>query len=149
MVFETRAFGPIEIPSADILEFPEGIFAFEKLRRYALLPTKSGASFFWLQSLEESKLAFLIAEVKNFTNLYEPRIAQSDLAIVATQNIREAEIWGIVTVPPDKPQDMTINLQGPVLINRHKQLGGQFISEDETHGVRVSVLALLQNAGKI
>lgn len=148
MLFETRAFGQLEIPDYDIFDFPGGIFAFEKLRRYALLPTKPGAAFFWLQSLEESKLAFLVAEVKNFTSTYLPKISQSDLSLVAAAKADDTEIWGIITVPANQPEAMTVNLQGPVLINRIKNLGGQFISEDDSHGVRVPVIELIEKEGK-
>ncbi len=143
MLFETRALGSVEIDTAQQLFFPEGLFAFENFRHFGLLPTKSGSTFHWLQSLEESRLAFLITLITELTPTYNPRIDEQALTIIEAANQSHAEIWGIITVPTGKPEAMTINLQGPILINRPKKLGGQFVSEDLNHLVRTPLLDLV------
>ncbi len=143
MLFETRALGSVEIDTAQQLFFPEGLFAFENFKHFGLLPTKSGSTFHWLQSLEESRLAFLITLITELTPTYNPRIDEQALTIIEAANQSHAEIWGIITVPTGKPEAMTINLQGPILINRPKKLGGQFVSEDLNHLVRTPLLDLV------
>lgn len=145
MQFETRALGTIEIDASLQIFFPEGLFAFEAFRHFALLPTKSGSTFHWLQSLEEARLAFLITLIPEITAHYKPNIAPHHLTIIEAENAAAAEIWGIITVPPGKPESMTINLQGPVLINRAKKLGSQFVSDDPNHLVRTPLLDLVDH----
>ncbi len=143
MQFETRALGTIEIDAADQLFFPEGLFAFENFRHFGLLPTKSGSTFHWLQSLEEARLAFLVTLISGITASYAPRIDEQFLNIIEAANLSHTEIWGIITVPTGKPEAMTLNLQGPILINRPKKLGGQFVSDDPNHLVRTPLLDLV------
>jgi flagellar assembly factor FliW len=143
MQFETRALGTIEIDAADQLFFPEGLFAFENFKHFGLLPTKSGSTFHWLQSLEEARLAFLITLITGITNSYAPRIDEQALGTIEAETQGHTEIWGIITVPTGKPEAMTINLQGPILINRPKKLGGQFVSDDPNHLVRTPLLDLV------
>lgn len=150
MLFETRALGRIEIEVERQIYFPEGLFAFEGLKHFALLPTKSGSTFHWLQSLEEARLAFLITLVSDITNTYVPKINPEHLKIIEAQALTETEVWGIITVPPGQPEGMTINLQGPVLINRPRKLGSQFVSDDLSHLIRTSLLDLVdRREGKI
>lgn len=143
MQFETRALGTIEIDAADQLFFPEGLFAFENFRHFGLLPTKSGSTFHWLQSLEEARLAFLVTLIPGITPTYAPRIDEQALSTIEAASQSHTEIWGIFTVPTGKPEAMTINLQGPILINRPKKLGGQFVSDDPNHLVRTPLLDLV------
>lgn len=143
MHFETRALGKIEIDASLQVYFPEGIFAFENYRHFALLPTKSGSTFHWLQSLEEAQLAFLITRIPEIAPHYRPNVAIEFLSLIEAADLAKTEIWGIITVPAGKPDQMTINLQGPVLINRERKLGGQFVSDDPAHRVRTPLLDLV------
>jgi flagellar assembly factor FliW len=146
MQFETRALGKIEIDASLQIFFPEGLFAFEAFRHFALLPTKSGSTFHWLQSLEEARLAFLMTLIPEITGKYQPSINAQHLAIIEAAVASAVEIWGIITVPTGKPESMTINLQGPVLINRAKKLGSQFVSDDPNHLVRTPLLDLVDHS---
>lgn len=145
MQFETRALGKIEIDVAHQIFFPEGLFAFEAFKHFGLLPTKSGSTFHWLQSLEEARLAFLITLIPEITTKYNPNINAQHLSVIEAAETKQVEIWGIITVPAGKPEHMTINLQGPVLINRAKKLGSQFVSDDPNHLVRTPLLDLVDH----
>lgn len=148
MQFDTRALGNIEIETANQFFFPEGIFAFENFKHFAVLPTKEGSTFYWLQSLEDAKLAFLVTLVSDILSAYDPSIPQAYLSSIEATSYEEVETWGIITVPQGKPELMTINLQGPILINRTKKLGGQFVSEDPAHTVRATLLDLVEKNSK-
>ncbi len=147
MKIETRSLGIIEISESEIINFPEGIFAFEHLHRYVILRAKADSNFFWLQNIEEPKLAFLLVKPSDLMPHYTPNISAAALELIGLTQLADAETWGIVTIPKDKPQEMTVNLQGPVLINQQLKLGGQFISENENHPVRASVLELIEKGG--
>lgn len=144
MKIKTRALGEIEIKEEEVINFPEGVFAFEHLHQYVILLAKPNSFFYWLQSVEDARLAFLIMKPEVLFQNYQPKIHPQALSLIGIQNCNEAEVWGIVTIPQSKPQNMTINLQGPILINRKQNLGAQFISEDEEHSVRVKILEFLE-----
>lgn len=143
MKIDSRPFGEIEINDDDIISFPEGIFGFEGLKSYVLLESSNKGAFYWLQSVESHELAFLVINIRTLLTDYRPLVSTEHLSLIKCEDLQNAEMWGIVTIPEGAPENMTINLQGPLLINVAENLGGQFISDDETHSVRVPVLALL------
>ncbi|MCS6985312.1 MAG: flagellar assembly protein FliW [Leptospiraceae bacterium] len=144
MKIETRCLGSVEISEDQIIHFPQGIFAFEHLHHYVLLEAK--APFYWLQSTEDYRLAFLVAQPRQLLANYQPKIDESELSLIGLSRLDDAEIWGIITIPPQTPAAMTINLQGPIIINPQLKLAGQFISTDETHSVRTKILEFLEKS---
>ena len=146
MQYDTRALGRLEITADKQFHFPEGLFAFEHLKHYALLPTKAESTFHWLQSLEEARLAFLVAPMNAISATYQPAIFPSDMG--DDWSLTKVEVWGIVTVPPGKPEQMTVNLQGPLLMNRKLKKGYQVVSDHPDHLVRVLVMDLVEKTGK-
>ena len=143
---DTKPFGEIEIAKKDIIHFPEGIFAFEHLKKYALIPTRKKLSFKWLQSLEDKNIAFLVTDPTEFIPNYSPAIYEGSLGIIEAKKHTEVDLYCIITVPSNKPEAMTINLQGPILINLRRMLAAQFISEDETHAIREPLIRILENS---
>ena len=144
----TKPFGEIEINDSQIVNFKEGIFAFEQYNKFALLAANEEANFHWLQSLEESSLAFLVMRPESFLEDYKPNIPKFQLEAIGMETIDHAEVWAIISIPANHPEDMTVNLQGPIIINPDQKLGGQYISEDDRHGIRMPVLKLIE-AGKL
>ncbi len=149
ILIETKPFGKIEISSKEIISFPEGIFAFEGLKEYVLLSTKKQLSFRWLQSLEEKNITFLMANPVEFLPNYSPKISKENLEIIQTSESSETSLFCIVTIPANQPKKMTINLQGPIIINFNKMLAAQFVSEDASHQVRQSFFELLTQENKV
>lgn len=151
-VIESKPFGKIEIDEKRIFYFPSGILAFEDLSEYALLHSPENSNFSWLQSLQDSSIAFIIFPLQKLLSSYIPQIAENEIKEVLQANsLQECEIWNIVTIPSGDPQEMTINQQGPILLvtakDTKKNLGGQFISMDENHLLRAPLLELISKHG--
>ncbi|MBR32518.1 MAG: flagellar assembly protein FliW [Spirochaetaceae bacterium] len=140
---ETKPFGSIEVSEDSILEFPEGILGFEDYRNFAILEEKEGP-FHWLQSADESGLAFIILRPQLILKDYEPAVLPMELQSLQVDNVTECEVYLIVTIPGDHPEKMTANLQGPILVNRNIRQARQVISMNESHLVRVPILELLE-----
>ena len=75
---------------------------------------------------------------------YQPKVLEQDLESLKVRDIKECKIFAILTIPENHPEEMTINLQGPILINFQEKLGKQVISLDDNHGVRMKVLELME-----
>ena len=143
---DTKYFGKLEVSPHEVLHFPQGIFAFEKLKKYILLSTKKNLSFRWLQSIEEKNIAFLVTDPSTFLPGYKPVIAGESLEIIQMDSSQESGLFCIITVPNRQPEKMTINLQGPILINYDRMLAAQFVSEDDSHPVRQPLFELLKKS---
>lgn len=135
----TKPFGEIEVDETQMINFPEGLFGFEKYKNYFLLENPD-SPFLWLQSADEPSLAFILIEPRQFKSDYKLKIAEEEYRNIGIKD-KEKELldFVIVTVPKD-PSKMTANLQGPIIINVTKKIGKQSISLNDDYTVRCPIL---------
>ena len=69
MLVPSRLFGPLRISSDQVIVFPDGLLGFSGTHRFVLLPAASDGVF-WLHSIEEGNLAFLVVEPSHFFRDY-------------------------------------------------------------------------------
>ncbi len=139
----TKAFGTIDISPRQVLDFAEGLYGFEEETRFALLDDEQ-SPFKWLQSMQEPNLAFVLIQPDLFLKTpYVPEVTATELSALNVEKPEECLIFLIVTIPDGQPDQMTANLQGPVLVNAEKKIGRQVISNNDNHAVRVSIMEQL------
>ncbi|MDA3957026.1 flagellar assembly protein FliW [Oceanispirochaeta sp.] len=148
MQIYTKAYGEVEIDDRQVINFPNGLFGFETLRKFALLDATQ-QPFYWIQSLDVEQVAFVLIKPVIFRPDYKPGLMSSDLEQLGLKNTNEEDalVFSIVTFLDDK-QTMTANLQGPVIINRHKRIGRQCISTDSRWQTRHNIAEELANQRK-
>lgn len=117
MQVETARFGPLEIKTEDILRTREGLPGFEHLHEYILLPVQGVAFFYWLQSLEEPEIAFLLADPFNFFAGYSVDLKGEWLEKLRITTEEQVAIYTIVTIPAGSIREATCNLAGPLVFN--------------------------------
>lgn len=141
----TKALGTVELKEEEILDFPNGLYGFQGQYGFALLSEESDSPFLWLQCTKDPQLAFIVIEpVLFYKKTYLPVVSEADLALLQAKDISECNIYVIVTIPHDRPEEMTANLQGPILVNIEKKIGCQVISQDNAHEVRIPILQQLE-----
>ena len=138
MTIKTR-FGEMEINENDIIKFPNGIYGFEDTKEYVILKMEKDSPFIWMQSITDDDLAFVLIDPRIFTNDYILDVSEEDLKIIEMDDEKDIADYAIVTIP-DTVEDMTANLQGPILINVKKQLGVQGISLRNDYTVKHRIL---------
>lgn len=150
MQIMTRAYGPVEIDEAQVFEFPYGIFGFEEHVRFALLDAHQ-KPFYWLQSLVDPQIAFILIQPEVFRASYDHGVTLADLEDLGTSSWEEILTFAIVTIPSDNGP-MTANLQGPVFLNKRSRKGKQAISpRDEfrtKHDILAELAARLEHEGR-
>ena len=137
----TKAYGIVEVNERQKVTFPSGLFGFETLKDYVLLDAEQ-QPFYWLQSLDEEKTAFILIDPFLFRPDYEMDIDNEELRPIGISDPEKAVIFTIVTVPPDN-SPMTANLQGPLVINRDSKLGVQAVLTDSRWKTKHDILAEL------
>jgi len=149
MKLNTKRFGEIEVDENNILTFPNGILGFPDIRKYILIREEGNDVFLWLQGIEED-IAFIITNPLFFKPDYKIKIPQEEVKELEVRDVNDIQIYAIVTVPSD-PKFTSINLQGPILINPHKNLGKQIVLADESYPVKYFIFSsnerLAQSAG--
>ncbi len=128
MQINTKPFGSIMVEERQIITFPSGIFGFEQHTRFALLDA-SQAPFYWLQSVHAVNPAFLLINPYLFRPDYLLEIPDTDYEELGRPPQEEILVFAIVTVP-ERPEELTANLQGPLVINRKQRIAKQSIHRD-------------------
>ena len=146
MKVDTKAFGLIDVDERQKIVFPQGLFGFEGLQNYALLDAER-QPFYWLQSMENEQVAFILINPFLFRQDYEVNISNEELAVIGLGSPENALIFVIVTIPQDG-KNMTANLQGPLVINRQNMTGMQAVLSDVRWKTKHDIINELGNAGK-
>ena len=128
MTIETKAYGKIPIDERQLIEFPSGLYGFESQTSFALLDAHQ-KPFYWLQSLDDVQVAFVLINPYVFRPDFVLEIPDEDYAEIGSPLEDDVLVFAIVTIPTDG-SEITANLQGPLVINRKERLGRQAISLD-------------------
>ncbi|MDR1418862.1 MAG: flagellar assembly protein FliW [Treponema sp.] len=145
MQVATKAYGIIDVNEQQRITFPHGLFGFESFRDYVLLDAER-RPFFWLQSVDVQRIAFILVNPFLFRPDYELDIGDEELRDIDLLSPEKALIFSVVTVPADGP--MTANLQGPLIINRDSHRGKQAVLQDSRWKTRHDIMAELSSARK-
>ena len=109
----------------DIIRLPFGLLGFEHVKQYVLLANPAEEPFMWLQMLDDVKHAFLVAPPERLGLDYQPDISDDEVEFLELAEPADAFLLNIVTLR-GKGQ-ATVNLKGPVVINRRTLIGKQVI----------------------
>jgi flagellar assembly factor FliW len=111
-----------------MITLPGGLLGFEKYRNFVLLGSPEEAPFLWLQMVDEPGLAFLVVSPSAVIERYQPDLSDEDSRMLELQSPEEALIFNIVTVHAD--DSATVNLKGPIVVNRRTLIGKQVIPQN-------------------
>lgn len=126
--WETRQFGIVEYSEESVVEFPEGIPAFETDTRFVLIERQETAPLVFLQSLVHSELCFVTIPVEWLEPDYElftPLEELRDLGIGQATPNTDVLCLAIVTALAGRTP--TANLMAPVVIHRRTRRGRQVV----------------------
>jgi flagellar assembly factor FliW len=116
---------PRVAPVVHEVRLPMGILGFEQIKDYLLLANPAEEPFRWLRVKDNPLLAFVIIEPFLVAPDYHPDIPQPDVEFLGLLEPEDALLYSIVTLCPG--QRATINLKGPLVINRNTGVGKQVI----------------------
>lgn len=141
-------FGDIDFENRDILEFSDGLIGFPNVHRFILLNPREDGVFRWLQSLEEPSLAFLLVDPSVYVPDYGPTLSASDANALELTPETPRIVYTTANIPRGKPEEMTINLAGPILINGLTQKAKQVVVEDAAYTTRYRVFPSAETASE-
>ena len=109
----------------EIIRLPFGLLGFEHVKEYALLANPKEEPFMWFQMLDDTKRAFLVAPPSRLVPDYQPDISDDEVGFLKLADPADALLLNIVTLRGNG--QATVNLKGPVVINRRTLIGKQVI----------------------
>ena len=135
MLIKTSRFGEIEIEENQIINFPSGLIGFSEDRRFVIREDEAASPFRWLQAVDNQALAFVMIEPHVSVSNYELELTKDNLRKLKAESIKDLSVYVLVTMAKNM-EDVTVNLQGPLLFNLEKLLGLQFIIQDGKQSTR-------------
>ena len=116
MIIKTRDFGEEEISEEVIIDFPNGVYAFEENKRFVLLsPCGEDKYPMWLQSVDNPNLCFIVFDPREFVSDYSVELDKETKELLKADGA-ELDLLCMAVVP-DEYINTTLNLKSPIVIN--------------------------------
>ncbi len=143
MKIETSRFGTLEVDENSILSFTRGMPGFPDEKRYVLLPHRENSQFYWLQSIDNPVLAFIVTNPFLIDPEYSfeiPDDIQKDMEITDSADV---QIMVLVTVRNSEDgsstPSVTANMLGPVVVNMENMEARQLVLDPSRYDVRFNI----------
>ena len=131
----TTRFGAVEIGDDRIIEMTDGMIGFAE-RRFILLSPDNNGRFFWFQSVDNPALAFVVTDPTAFVPGYDVTLTPDEYDKLKLDPESAEVILLAVTTISRETGDITINLQGPVVVNPKTMLAKQIVLENGKYELR-------------
>jgi flagellar assembly factor FliW len=122
-----------------MISFTRGLLGFPDFTRYALIQTGEENYFFWLQSLDDPGLAFVVTDPSIYFKDYQFSIKDETREELCLTQEDFAQVFVICNKVGEW---LTGNLQGPLVINAQNCLGTQIVINDKKWTTRQPLLRL-------
>ncbi len=134
-VVHSRRFGNLEVPDDKTITMERPILGFEHLTSFCLVDLPELSPFLWLQSTQEADVAFLVVNPALLFPDYRIEVNSKEIAELRVAKVESVETYVIVTLP-ERPEEISVNLQGPILINTENNLAKQLVLVNSRYEVR-------------
>ena len=125
-------------PSNPIV-FEDGIPGFPDHTSFVLVNFVEDGVFQLLQSVDDPDLAMVVASPWIFFPDYEPELTELDRSGLGLENAEDAVVFCSVVVADDS--NLSMNLLGPFVVNKHTRTGRQVVLMDGAHQTRTPIPA--------
>ena len=139
MEIESTRFGKITVDDDRVMTFPHGLLGFPDQGRFALIQTGEENYFFWLQSVDEPTLAFVVTDPTIFFKDYDVPIREEAAEELALTDPGFAQVFVICNKVDEW---LTGNLLGPIVVNAQNRVGAQIVLTEKKWTTRQPLLRL-------
>lgn len=146
MRINTRLFGEIEVSEEKIITFPGGIIGFPDMQKFTLIYDEekgNSTGIRWMQSLDEPAFALPVMDPHVVKEDYNPEVDDELLKRIGEITSENLLVLVTVTVPSDLTK-MSVNLQGPIIINVDELKACQVIVDGDEYPIKYYIYDILQ-----
>src|SRR5574341_312156 len=129
MKVQTTRFGTIEVPEDRVVTMVDGMLGFSSCSRYTLMADEIGEPFQWFQSLDIPSLAFVVIDPALILPNYHFSVRRDQIKQLEVETVEDLQVWVLVTMSGNI-LDVTVNLQGPIVVNKKTRVGQQLVLND-------------------
>lgn len=115
-------------PVANSFVLPQGLIGFKDYTRAELLYMPDHLPFLWLKlHRAEDSVHFIVIEPGGLVPGYSPELFDADAEALDLLDASEAMLLNIVTLRHQNPLEATVNLVGPIVMNRRTRIARQLV----------------------
>ena len=134
----TTRFGELELEDGKVIAMPEGMVGFSE-RRFIILNPENGGPFCWFQAVDNPDLAFVVVDPVRFFPEYRVKPTREECDKLQLEPGAETVLLCVATMAAN-PRQITINLQGPIVVNPDAMIAIQLVL-DGNHATRQLLFA--------
>jgi flagellar assembly factor FliW len=115
-------------PASNFFTLPQGLIGFPAYTRAELVSLPNQLPFTWMKLHGPTdSIFFVVIEPAGIVPDYNPELFDRDAAALDLQSSSEALVLNIVSLSSQNPVDATVNLVGPIIVNRRTRLARQLV----------------------
>ncbi len=119
-------------PAPQLIRIPGGLVGFPEHQGFELFYSEDQLPFRWLRLAGPEPVDFVVIEPAGLVPDYELELFDEDAAFLEINDTADALVLNIVTVSRALPPTATVNLVGPVVINRRTGIAKQVVLANHT-----------------
>lgn len=139
MEIQTSRFGRMTVDEERVMTFPRGLLGFPNHNQFALIQTGEENYFFWLQSVDDPNLAFVVTDPAIFFKDYQVPVREETSTELQLTEPKFLQMFVICNKVGDW---LTGNLLGPILVNANNRLATQVVLTEKKWTTRQPLLRL-------
>lgn len=144
MKIETSRFGSLDIDDDKIITLPDGMPGFAESRFLLLTPEKQ-TPFRWLQAVDNPALAFVVVDARQMLPDYSVSLTAEEYSRLALNDTTEVVVLLVVTIASET-RSVTVNLQGPLVLNPDRMLAKQIVLEGNKFPTKFPLFGTAESA---
>ena len=139
MEIESTRFGRLNVEDERVINFPKGLLGFPNHTRFALIQTGEENYFFWLQSVDEPNLAFVVTDPAIFFKTYDVPLKEETTQELDLTDPSFAQTFVICNKVGEW---LTGNLLGPIVVNAANRMAQQVVLTEKKWTTRQPLMQL-------
>ncbi len=117
-----------ESPDANAFTMPHGLIGFANHHQATLHYQTDHLPFLWMKLQgPDAPVHFVVIEPGGIIPGYAPELFADDAFALDLADPADAMVLNIVTLRQQNPLDATVNLIGPIIVNRRLRIGRQIV----------------------
>ncbi|MBF0162236.1 MAG: flagellar assembly protein FliW [Magnetococcales bacterium] len=123
-------FGSLTFGEEELIHLEDGLMGFPRSKRFLLFPYSENSAFFWLQSVDEPDVAFIVINPFDFFANLDISLSDEDTQRIGLLSSEDVEVFSLVNVPDGQPEAVRTNLAAPVVVNTGNRKGTQVLLKE-------------------
>ncbi|MDR1934607.1 MAG: flagellar assembly protein FliW, partial [Candidatus Accumulibacter sp.] len=121
----------VQVDPDTLFTFPNGMAGFENFKRFKLFHEEGGGTVFWLQAVDDAKVAFPVVAPDALDIAYEIELSDEDCALIGMKE--EADVAVVVVIYRGAAEGggaIAANTRSPVILNLRTRVGLQKVLQE-------------------